>query len=137
MPTNLSEAATIQPRISQGDKAVTPVFVEEMGGTRSGNTTSHTSLCGETTTEKNGDSAERVTVEGVLLKEQYETLKSMQPTDQSVKVVSDGFTGTTKFDRFSWTQKHDLNSGDFEVDGEELSGPIFTFQLQSREESSE
>lgn len=134
----LTDQGTVTPTI-KGDVngteiEVTPVYTKEVEGTINSNDEDHTTLCGETQVEKNGDRNWRITIQGVVLKQQLERLKTLRPTDEAVRVITGGHTGDVVFDQFTWTQKDEMNQGQFTLNGTEVTEPIFTFQLQTREE---
>lgn len=137
---DFGEIGTIHPVLKDVDqetgeihRRVQPVYVGELDGTSSGDGTEHRDMCGNSKFEKVGDDRWRVTLQGVVTKSQMHELKRMKPADREIKIVSDVHTGFVEFDRFSITQTDDLNYGTFTMNGEEITEPLFKFQLQTRD----
>jgi len=130
---DFGDFGAITPVLKTDERRVQPVYVADVEGTSSGNSEEHKDLCGNSHLEKIGDSRWRVTLNGVITRSQLNKLKKMQPASQEVKLISNGHTGPVEFDRFTWTQTDDLNYGTFFIDGEEITEPLFKFQLQTRD----
>ena len=133
---SLGDEDMVIPMIYRDNTSVQPAATTKIEANISGNTETHTNLCGDTETEKNGDKNWRVVIEGVVLLNQLKDLIRLRPTDEPLTVVTEVQTFTVLFDDFTWTQKSDFNTGEFEVGGVNIEGPIFTFQLQTKEESN-
>lgn len=130
----LPEATDVTIESLDGELSVNPFYVRMVDVTEMANDTSHTSMCGKSVYEKNGDKPARATIEGVVLESELRTLEEMNVDAAPVRVVSDVHTGVVEFDQFTKTQKNSLNYAAYQGEQKELA---FAFQLQTKDESSE
>ena len=127
---------TIKPPEEIGVGEIQPEAVTKLEAELHGNTYTDTDLCGNTQTGKNGDSNYRITMEGVILKSTLEKMGKVPWSDKSVELVSDVHSGDVVFDIFTFSQESDGDHGRFTYEGVEVDQPIFSFQLQTKEESN-
>lgn len=130
----LPEATDVTIESVDGEQSVNPFYVSTVDVTEMANDTSHTSMCGKSVYEKNGDEPSRATIEGVVLESQLRALEAMNVEGSPVRVVSDVHTGIVEFDQFTKTQKNSLNYAAYQGERKELA---FAFQLQTKDETSE
>ena len=127
---------TIEPPDYLGVGVIQPEATTKLEAELHTNTTTDTNLCGESQTTKTGDKNYRITMEGVILKSTLEKMKQVPWSNDPVELVSDIHTGGVVFDVFTFTQESDGDHGRFTFDGVEVDQPIFSFQLQTKEESN-
>ncbi|MDB9247446.1 hypothetical protein PN419_00295 [Halorubrum ezzemoulense] len=135
---SLSQVSTVEPTlVGPEGTEVTPVFTERLRGTSTNDTVVHKSLCGQTAVEGVGEDEWRVTIEGIVLKRQFDKLVDMRPADNEIKVIGEAATHTgVTFDRFTYEQNDELNEGSFTYQGREVTEPLFEFQLQTQDDSN-
>jgi hypothetical protein len=126
----------ISPKLKQGSTELEPVATTRLGGTLPWDRDSVQLQCGETVSSTNGDLNLRLNMEAVVTKTQLEKLNSMRANPTNVFIVSDAYTGRVTFDEFKFDRVTDANSVTF-PDRVSDDTPMYTIQLQSKEEDDE
>jgi hypothetical protein len=132
----LTTLNSIEPTIRDTEgREVTPAYTATLRGKTDNQNITHKSLCGQTETESVGEDEWNVTMEGLVLKEQLDTLFEMRPASNKITIVGDARTHRNiDFDRFIYEQRDELNTGQFVYEGREVEQPLFDFQLQTRDD---
>jgi len=135
-PIELDTINSISPTIrDETGREVTPVYTESLRGKSDNDNRVHKTLCGQTNVEAVGEDGWQVTLEGLVLKEQLETLFAMRPSNNEITVISDARVHRdVEFDRFIYEQRDELNTGQFRYRGNEVEQPLFRYQLQSKDD---
>lgn len=121
----ISREAVVSPD-DQGD--FEPAVVQRVEYDHSGQTSSLSTVCGETENRRESDDKPDLTVEGILVEGELETAKALKK-GQEVTFVSDVHQGQVFVKRLTIEQTADLNT--YIEDGEEELA--FTFQLQLKQ----
>ncbi|QGA82762.1 hypothetical protein [Halomicrobium sp. LC1Hm] len=94
---------------------------------------------GQTIVNPNGDRNLRGTIEGIIFTTQLEQLANLRQQSATVKLVCPmtEVLGIPRFvpDRLQVTRKADAGTGVYTYEGESVEEPLYTFQLQSKEQS--
>lgn len=137
-PTELGSLGIVEPTlVGPNGTEVTPVFTETLRGTTQNDNVVHKTLCGDTTVEPVGEDEWRVTMEGLVLKEQLQELFEMRPAGNEIDVVTEARTHRdVNFDRFTYEQNDELNKGNFSYNGRNVTQPLFRFQLQTQDDNA-
>jgi len=108
-----------------------PSVVQRVEYDHRGQTSSITSVCGETENRRESDEKPSMTIEGIMVEDELGTAKSLKEGDE-VRVVSDVHSGRVFVRRLSIEQNQDVTSINVNEDGcgFELA---FPFQLQLKQ----
>lgn len=127
--------------VGPGGTRVTPVYTEKLSATTQNDSRVHQTLCGQTYVEGIGETEWRVTLEGLVIKDQLIDLFDMRPADNEITVIGEARVHeNVTFDRFTYEQNDELGRGKFEYDisaagdgsaVQEVESPLFSFQLQT------
>lgn len=130
---------SIQPTIrDDNDNVVQPVYVETVRKRQDSDNATHTTLCGETTVEAVGEKELSVTIEGIVLLDQLEELKQMQPAERTITLIdNEGVNRGINFDRLTYEEKDELGRGSYRLNGTLVTQPAFEFQLQTVDDSQD
>lgn len=125
------------PADSQLDVTVVPAATTKLNEVTNFENTTNTDLCGNAELEAGDPEPQRFVMEGILVKSQKEKLQVLRRTGGQVRIISDVHTGTIQFDMLDITQKSGEKTGEFRINGKELSGAVFQFQLQAKAEDNQ
>lgn len=124
-------------RTLDGEKEVQPIAATRQRGKIKWRTDTSFTLSGDARTNNDGVKPTDLTLEGVLFKGQLEQLLSIASQYNEVKFISDSFTRKITFSNFMWERTDEQDRGTFTLNGEHVTQPIYTFQLQKKEKNSD
>jgi YD repeat-containing protein len=126
----ISREATVYKYNSEGDLQTEfePAVTQRVEYDHSGQSSSITSVCGETENRRESDKKPDMTVEGVLVSDQLEEAKTLKQGDE-ITLVSDVYDGSVFVKRLTIEQTADLVH--YIDNGEEKLA--FGFQLQLKQ----
>lgn len=121
-----TEVLSRNARIIRDDNAFAPAVVQRVEYDHSGQTSSITSVCGETENRRESDEKPELSVEGIITEDQLAEAKALKEGDE-ITFVSDVHRGQVYIKRLTIEQSTDIVSYIDENGEEHLA---FTFQLQ-------
>lgn len=128
----MARAQRTRPRIGDGDNEIEPVVMRAEYQLPWNRQSSQTA-CGQIIQNQVGDENWRITIEGVMTKEQMQQLDSMRGLD-TVPVVTEEFGQLqVAFDTLTVTRADEEKWG--EIEG--YTGPFLSFQLQTKEDEED
>lgn len=135
--TELSNLGYVEPALKAGDVRFQPAVTTRISGTLPWNLERDQSLAGESYIAQNGDMNLRVVIEGICFKSQLDSLFELREQAEEVRVITDmtdaaGVT-TVSFDQLKVDRKAENSRGSFTYQGREVTEPLFSFQIQSKE----
>lgn len=130
------QGATVEQDVVSRDASVVPnegdpfrpAVTQRVEYDHSGQTSTNTTVCGETENRRESDRKPDMTIEGIITEPQLETAKQLEEGDQ-ITLVSDVHQGQVFVKRLTITQEADLLYY-IENGQEELA---FSFQLQLKQ----
>lgn len=112
---------------------IQPVVTNERG-ILNWNTETDVTTAGETIVDTNGDMNWRPVLEGILIQSQFEEMVKLRNQANEVRIITDAITTEIVPDRFEYERVGEEDVGEVTYDGQPHEGPIYTFQLQVKEE---
>lgn len=105
----------------------TPAVVQRVEYDHRGQSSSTTSVCGETENRRESDEQPDITVEGIITEDQIPDAKSLKRGDE-ITLISDVHQGDVYVKRLTITQSNDVIR--YIPDGDSEEQLAFSFQLQ-------
>jgi len=135
-----ASTAPILQEVTPEDKNVVseikPDVVLRFGGTLPFDSKSTQLQCGETVTSENGDTNLRLNMECILTFSELEQLQSMRTSENTLKVVSNLYSGVAMFDQLKFDRIPESNETVY-PDGTTQPEARYTVQLQSKEKDDD
>jgi len=135
-----ASTAPILQEVTPEDKNVIseikPDVVLRFGGTVPFDSTSTQLQCGETVTSENGDTNLRLNMECILTFSELKQLQSMRTSENTLKVVSNLYSGVAMFDQLKFDRIPESNETVY-PDGTTQPEARYTVQLQSKEKDDD
>lgn len=127
----------ITPTIKDAEgRQVKPVYTEKLRGRTKNDNLVHKSLCGETEVEPVGEEEWHMNIEGIVTREQLQTMFEMRPAGNELTIIGEARVHRDiNFDSFIYEQTDEINTGQFDNAPSDGEVPIFKFQLQSKDDS--
>jgi len=131
---------TTQPKLRDSETGITfdPLVVTNLSGILPWDLERDKTLCGENIVDTDGDLNARMTIEGYCLLSQLGELFQLRNNSSEVRLLWSGAEETgissVSFDqlRFDRTAEEDLGEA-----ADQITEPIFSFQLQSKEDGQD
>ena len=131
----------LRPKIVATDEQrseLIPVYTDTFRVTTENDARTHKTLCGGTQIEEIGEDEWNITIEGIVTKQQLDTLRAMRPAGSDLKIIGPlGYVfNQINFDRFTYEVTDELNTGDFNLSDVGGAEALAEFQLQTQDDDA-